>query len=107
MSEQYCEAFSVLTDLVCAVDVAPLKNLPGMWEYQVSPEWWIAVNPHRGKAECSHGAEVEFGNCYIEFNGWPAGFITPYGGCIAAGALANEDTFIAAMKAKLEELVKQ
>jgi len=28
-------------------------------------------------------------NCYVEFNGWPAGVFNPFGGIIAAGELAN------------------
>ena len=38
-------------------------------------------------------------NIAVEFNGWPAGVIGPDGGVIAAGRLANEEAFIAAMKA--------
>ena len=37
----------------------------------------------------------------LTFNGWPAGIIDPMGGIIAAGAAANEDTFIAAIEADL------
>ena len=36
---------------------------------------------------------------YVEYNGFPAGLLTPMGdGCIAAGEAANEDTFIAALR---------
>ena len=36
---------------------------------------------------------------YIEFNGWPAGFVNAGGGTIAAGEAANIHTFLAALEA--------
>lgn len=37
----------------------------------------------------------------VSFNGWPAGVIDPNGGIIAAGEIANEDTFIEAVESDL------
>jgi|SRR5262245_9751187 len=71
------------------------------WERKVGNEWWIAVNPHEGTKRCSRGANVDFGHCYVEFMGFPAGLFTPWGGTIAAGTVANEESFAAALEAEL------
>ena len=56
--------------------------------------WEIALN----------GKEIQ---AAIKFNGWPAGIIDPQGGIIAAGDVANEDTFIAAIEADLGQPIEQ
>jgi len=71
------------------------------WERRVGDEWWIAVNPHTEEKRCSRGANVPFGNAYVEFCGFPAGLFTPFGGTMAAGKVANEVTFTEALKAEL------
>jgi hypothetical protein len=43
----------------------------------------------------------------IKFNGWPAGIIDPAGGIIAAGGIANEDAFIAAIETDLGKPIEQ
>lgn len=55
-------------------------------------EWAFAngVRDNRTPTKCSHGPEVPPFGIYLEFNGWPAGVVTPGGGCIAAGGVANE-----------------
>lgn len=50
---------------------------------------------------CTEGVTVEPFHCYIEFNGWPAGVVAPWGGVIAAGDVANEAAFLAAVKARM------
>lgn len=40
--------------------------------------------------------------CVVWFNGWLAGVMDPYSGIIAAGEAANEGTFIAAIRARIE-----
>ena len=97
--EQFSAAFGAIVNYALSHGVRSLADRPGLWEVQIDEHWWIALNPHDEKLKCSHGADVSFGHCYIEWNGWPAGMITPYDGIIAAGALANEDSFIAAVKA--------
>lgn len=78
-----------------------IKDLPGCWEVQIDARWWIAVNGHDVPTPCSRGGEpVPPWSAYIEFNGWPAGLISARdGGCLAAGELANEATFRAALAA--------
>ena len=63
----------------------------------VDDRWVVKVNGHREQVE-----SVPPFSALLEFNGWPAGIIDPFGGTIAAGELANEDTFIAAMEAAIE-----
>lgn len=46
--------------------------------------------------------EVPAFHCYVEFNGWPAGLLSPYDGTFAAGEAANEETFIAALEQATE-----
>lgn len=92
--------FMLLARLATKDDAAPLNKHPGCWEREIG-EWWIAVNGHEDAIKCSHGAEVPPFNCYVEFNGWPAGLFDPLGGIIAAGAAANEETFAAAVEAAI------
>jgi hypothetical protein len=93
--------FTLLADLALKDGVAPINKLPACWERQVDEHWWIAVNAQKEKVKCSKGAEIEPFHCYVEFNGFPAGVFTPFGGIIAAGSVANEETFAAAIEAEI------
>lgn len=93
------ESFYKMADLVLALGVKNINQLPGCWEHHVDKHWWIAVNAHAKAVVNSHGTTVPAFSMYIEFDGWPAGICDAGGGTIAAGALANEDTFIAALEA--------
>jgi hypothetical protein len=95
MSEAFCE----MIELTRRLGVVNIKNLPGCWEHQVDAQWHIAVNGQPQTVKASNGAEVPPYTMYVTYNGWPAGLISPNSGWIAAGAGANEDTFIAALKA--------
>lgn len=105
MTEQkISEAFSEIAELAKVLDVKDIGKLPGCWEYQIDDQWWIAVNGHSEAIECSTGSKVDPFNCYVQYNGWPAGLFDPYGGTIAAGTGANEDNFIAAIKAAIDRV---
>ena len=94
-----CEGFYALTLLAEASRTAlPLNKHDGCWEHQIDKRWWCAINGHKEKMECSHGGKVPGFSALIEFNGWPAGIVDPFGGIIAAGDAANEDTFITAVE---------
>lgn len=95
---QVTEAFAEIAALAVRLGVIEINKLPGCWEHQVDERWWIAVNGHNEPVECSRGLKIDPFDCYIEFNGWPAGSLNPAGGIIAAGEGANEDTFIEALK---------
>jgi hypothetical protein len=93
------EAFLEIAHLAERLGIANIRALPGCWEHQIDKRWWIAVNANENATVCSRGPTVPPYSAYVEFNGWPAGIINPRGGVIAAGAAANEDAFIAALKA--------
>jgi len=82
-----------------ALGVHDICHLPGCWEHQVDEHWWIAANGHTEDMVCSSGATVPPAMVFIRFNGWPAGFVGPREGCMASGAMVNEETFIAALQA--------
>jgi len=104
-----CEAFYKLAKLAEKDGIGPLNTLPGCWTRQIGKQWWIACNGHKQTMKAisqdgaSQGDGVAVGpyQCYIEFNGWPAGFINPFGGAMAAGDAANEAAFIAAIDAEI------
>jgi hypothetical protein len=104
---QVCEAFVVLADFALSHGCPPLNTLPGCWTRQVDEQWWIAVNgnkearPAESPQHAGQPIMVKPYECYVEYNGWPAGLFSPGGGTIAAGAGANEDTFIAALRANM------
>jgi len=72
--------------LISALPDHTFNRTVGLWE--------IALN----------GKEVR---ASIKFNGWPAGIIDPAGGIIAAGAAANEDSFIAAIEDDLGKSIEE
>ena len=91
--------FAEVVDLAGRMGVKRIDKLPACWEVDLGGGWWFAVNGHTKPVKCSRGPVVDPVHCYVEFHGWPAGLVTPGGGTIAAGELANEDTLIAALRA--------
>ena len=86
------EAFVKAIELAAACGARKINQLPGCWSHQIDGHWKIDVN----------GKDVTVENIppyhiAIEYNGWPAGILSPIGGIIAAGEGANETTFIAAL----------
>lgn len=82
--------------------VVPIASAPNGIYCRKFGEWEIAFNgtgEQKNKTE-EHPALPPF-NAFVKFNGWPAGIIGPDGGPLAAGAAANEDTFIAAIETDL------
>lgn len=93
------EAFARIAELGGALGVRNVNELPGCWEHQIDEHWHLSLNGHKEAITDSKGREVPPFHASIDWNGWPAGLISPGGGIIAAGACANEDTFIEALKA--------
>ena len=100
-SPPVCMAFAKLCELCIALGQAPATKHPDCWVHQVNEQWAIAFNAHAEPKACSLGVTVKPIHCYVQFNGWPAGVFTPYGGQIAAGECANEETFLEAMDAAI------
>ena len=106
MKEIICEAFYVMGELASALGVKNINQLPGCWEHAIDEHWRISVNAHTEAVKNSQGVAVRPFDCYVEFNGWPAGFFGPRSGSIVAGELANENTLIDAMKAAIKRTEK-
>lgn len=86
------EAFVKAVELAAALGAKDISKLPGCWSHQVDDHWKIDLN---GKDTPIHG--IPPFHIAIEYNGWPAGILSPVGGLIAAGVGANETTFIRAL----------
>ena len=100
MEKEYSLAFAKIVELADVLNVKSIKDLSGLWEYQIDDNWKIKLNGHKEKnIHC-----IPPFNCLIEFNGFTAGLINPYGGIIACGDIANEDTFIDAIVIKIKNL---
>ena len=95
-------AFAAVVELALALDVGKLDELDGCWEHQVDDAWHISLNGHNREWRDSGGVELPPFACYVSFNGWPAGIVAPCGGALAVGEAANEQAFIAAVKAAAE-----
>lgn len=101
-AEAVLETFDLLAQLAIARDAVPLSKHAGCWECQIGKQWWAAINGQKAAVKCSRGPEVEPYHAYIEFNGWPAGILSPFEGTMAAGAVANEATLCQAIREELE-----
>lgn len=100
-------AIMKLADLAIALDAAPLNKHKGCWEHDIDQRWSVYWNGHGEPQKSSRGVQVPAFTCAVHYNGWPAGLINPYGGIIAAGEAANENTFIAAIEAALARFADQ
>ena len=96
------EAFAKIARLGCILKAEPLNKWPGGLEIAIDERWWIAVNGHNETTKCSKGADVLPFHAWIEYNGWPAGMVSPTGGIIATGSCANENTFIEALDKRIQ-----
>lgn len=76
--------------------VVPLNKLPGLWVFEAE-RWKLSLNAHQEKI-----GDVSPFTANVEFNGFPAGIISPNDGLIAAGDLANIFTLEEALRAKAE-----
>jgi len=97
-----CEAFAAIADLCIALGAAPANRFEDCWELRIDSQWEIAFNGHEESRRSSYGVVVQPFHCYVQFNGWPAGVFGPLGGVIAAGECANEDTFLEAVRLRMQ-----
>ena len=86
------EAFAKIAELAWVLGVRNINTLSGCWTHQVDDLWKITINGHKREID-----DIPPFHCAIEYNGWPAGILSPAGGLIAAGQGANEATFIDAL----------
>jgi len=114
-----CEAFNAVAEMVLALGEFPLaEKHEGCFLHRVDERWVFAINGHREAKKCRYVTgpmsgesepEVEIMpfNCFVWYNGWPAGYFDPSGGIIAGGEAANEAAFIEAVKAATEKVKSQ
>ena len=95
--------FLTMGALCHARGLTPLNRHPGAVQVVVDEHWTFWINGSQGPVASPKG-EGTLGRfeAYVEFNGWPAGILDPAGGVLAAGEVANEDTFRAAILRALQ-----
>ncbi len=105
MSENEPDVFDAIVKMCSRLGVRNISTLDGCWTYKIDDEWWVAVNGQTTPQTAISPTDIEFNRqgtevdpftAYIEYNGWPAGIVDPYGGTFAAGDAANAETFVAA-----------
>jgi hypothetical protein len=94
--------FDLIAQIAIKDGASPMKKHEGCWNRKIDDNWEIWVNGHREPKPGPPDVLVQPFNCYVEFNGWPAGSFSPVEGCLAAGSLANEETFAEALKKVIE-----
>jgi hypothetical protein len=87
---------------------SPLNKHEGCWYVALDEHWEVAANGHGQPTKCDRFRQhagfaptVPPFSIYVEFNGWPAGVIDPYGCSIAAGEAANIFTLVEAVERAL------
>jgi hypothetical protein len=102
-------AIRLILDLHKHDGADPVSKLPGLWERKLDDRWTFWVNGHMEPLPVPHDAgapemRVLPGECYVEYNGWPAATFSitcPGDGIFAAGSAANYHTFCAALETAL------
>jgi len=96
MSEVISEVFAAIADYAVGHGAAPIAGK--VYHVTLDDQWEFWVNATK-EPQNVDGANIQPFDCYVKFNGWPAGIVGPDGGCFAAGGAANESTFIDALRA--------
>ncbi len=103
------QVFAKIVELCEALGVSNIKELPGCWKHRIDDQWKIWVNGHdrpitiRWPGVIRDKVEIPPFHAYIEFEGWPAGLVSPKGGTMVAGRVAHKDTFIEALDRAIKE----
>jgi len=95
--DQLSTAFYMVARLADKLGEAPIKDK--LWTHKLDDHWSIKINGFHEEKE-----SIPPYHMTIEFNGFPAGCVSPWEGVFAAGTEANEDAFIDAVIVKLEDL---
>jgi hypothetical protein len=102
MSANDLDARELIFQLHKLDGIPGIGQLPGLWERKLNERWTFWINGHMEalKGGPRKDIPVQPGDCYVEYNGWPAGsFSLIHGdGIIAAGSRANYQTFCAALR---------
>lgn len=94
------EVFCAVMDLHQRLGLPSIKDMGGSWERDVDGRWFIAINGPEARSLGPDEWKLDLPPWHmgVWFNGWLAGILTPAGGTLAAGALANEETLIEALR---------
>ena len=103
------EAFLVLCELADKRGEVPFDKAPACWECtfpsvlgEGRDTWQVAINGHNTPTRSSLSEKpIDPFHAFVYYNGWPAGVLTPYDGWIARGSGANEDSFVASVRAAI------
>ncbi len=95
--DRVCTVFYAVSKLCEVLKEAPIKDK--VWEHKIDDHWFIKINGHSKEMQ-----GIPAFHMTIEYDGFPAGILSPFEGTIAAGTEANEDTFIEAVEKKLAGL---
>lgn len=98
------ESFYEVVLLAGALGVKRINEIAGCWEPEPFGGWRVAVNGHAVETKDSRGFAVPAFSLAVWWGDWPAGVIGMDGGTFAAGEAANEDSFVAAVKARIAEV---
>lgn len=97
----FAEVWDLLCDLAERDGQTPLNKLPGPY-HRTAGKWELWLNGTDADLPASgEMAALPRFVMYVTFNGWPAGFLDPHSGSIAAGELANIFTFRDALRYEL------
>lgn len=104
--ETLAEIWALVVDIADAHDATPMTKHPRPWYLRIDEQWEISINGGRQPAHCTQisgqpTAPIPATHMLVQFNGFPAGLLSPYDGVIAAGTTANDNTLIAALRAHL------
>lgn len=96
-TDQVTTAFYMVARLADKLGETPIKGK--VWEHRIDDHWFIKINGHSKEMQ-----EIPPYCMTIEYDGFPAGCISPFDGTMLAGEEINEDEFIDAVIAKLESM---
>jgi hypothetical protein len=99
-------AIELICDLHKRDGVIPIGKMTDLWHRRVDDQWAIWVNGQMQSVKTKPtpgspgGHPVDPGDVYVEFNGWPCGIFSMITGegTLAAGKIANYETFCAALR---------
>jgi len=98
-----CEPFEAVADMAFALGVKDVGKRETPWVYCVDEHWTIAINGTKQKHKVEPAdhmpVTIKPFEMAVWWCGWLAGILSPDGGILAAGGLANSDTFCAACRA--------
>ncbi len=103
MSPEVSNAVKLICELHKADGAVPIGRMKELWYRKLDDHWQFWINGQIKDMPNEDGVPVSPGDVYVKFNGWPAGSFSMItgDGILAAGTLANYDTFCEALRAAI------